>query len=525
MCDIARFFPAMSPKPLAAELVFGHFALAFGHLALVLCFVQEARGQDRPAAPADPPATVDVIEQATQAAIRKAERSVVAIARVRKDRVATSQLDPLFGQFSVHDGATPSFDNPPHFFGTGVVISSDGYIVTCGHVLDDPRRNDYHVWINRQHYSAEVAGVSARVMASDAFSDLAVLKIEAQGMVPITFGDAAGLRKGQFVIALGNPDAIARDGVASASWGMVSNLKRYAPTRDADDAPSLQTIHTLGTLIQADVRLPLGTSGGALVDLDGKMVGLTTSLAAVEGTADSAGFAIAVDAMFERAVDSLKQGRLPEYGFLGIQPGDLRPAAKQSGHTGAIVAAVMDGMPGQKAGLNADDIIVQVNDQRIENRNDLFRELSMAGADQDVILLVERLGKPGVSRPVRAHLSKKSEVTPELSYAVNAPQPWRGLTLDYLTALPPELLLGTSYSSRHVRPAMAVMDVQPGTSAWLAGIRPGDGVVSVDGLPLESPQHFRELVQAKPGPVRVGIVHSTGHRDTLSVLADSSREL
>src|SRR5207253_7102267 len=133
-------------------------------------------------------------------------------------------------------------------------------------------------WIGRKPYRATVK-------AADPWFDLALLKVEGAGLKPISFGDGHSVKKGAFVIALGNPYAIARDGKPSASWGIISNLQRQAPpprtaTRASDGR---ETLHHYGTLIQTDARLELGTSGGALVNLKGEMIGLTTSLAALSG--------------------------------------------------------------------------------------------------------------------------------------------------------------------------------------------------------------------------------------------------
>ncbi len=102
------------------------------------------------------------------------------------------------------------------------------------------------------------------VKGADPRSDLAVLQIDATGLVPITFGDASKLKKGQIVIALGNPYGIARDGEASASWGIVANLTRKGgPTIDAANSNPKPALYQYGTLIQTDAKLNLGTSGGA----------------------------------------------------------------------------------------------------------------------------------------------------------------------------------------------------------------------------------------------------------------------
>ena len=152
----------------------------------------------------------------------------------------------------------------------------------------------------------------------------------------------------------------------------------------------VESLHQYGTLIQTDARLNLGTSGGALVNLKGEMVGLTTSLAAMSGYEQPAGFAIPVDEAFRKAVETLKQGRLPDFGFLGVQPEHLSLAERQQGKFGAQVLRVVPGTPAD-AGLHPEeDIITHVNGEKVYDKNTLFRELSRLPAETHVALTLER---------------------------------------------------------------------------------------------------------------------------------------
>ncbi len=337
-------------------------------LALLALVPVDSRGQEPskyPAAAAMQEAMVDAIE--------RAERSVVAIARVRKgqggiggqavrndfplDRVSVPMLNVL--------PTSPDF--VPNEFATGVVIDRQGHILTNFHVLGDPTENDYYVWVQRRPFRATRVEVPEEVRAGDPWTDLAILKVSAENLEPIVMGDASQLRKGMLVIALGNPYAIARDGDASASWGIVSNLRRVAPSTDPNIrfGTEVQSLHQFGTLIQTDARLELGTSGGALVNLKGEMIGLTTSLAAGTGFEQSAGFAIPVDKAFHKTVEILKQGRLPSFGFLGVQPEHLSLADRQVGKFGAQVSYVVPGTPAAQAGLREEDIITHVNAEKV----------------------------------------------------------------------------------------------------------------------------------------------------------------
>ena len=300
------------------------------------------------------------VQNAVVAAIAKAERSVVAIARVRKERPPGGE--PLPGGFAPRITPRPSGLNGalhtspdfiPNEYATGVVWDHDGHIVTNHHVLGNPEENDYFVWVRRRPFKVTRVEVPEHVRASDPWTDLAVLKIGAEDLEPITLGDASTLRKGMIVIALGNPYGIARDGDVSAGWGIVSNLRRAAapdPRADAFDTESY-SLHQYGTLIQTDARVTLGTSGGALVNLRGEMVGLTTALAAPGDCDQPGGFAIPVDETFRAVVDTLRQGRRPAFGFLGVQPDHLPLSERQRGLFGVRVLRVVVGTPADLAGL------------------------------------------------------------------------------------------------------------------------------------------------------------------------------
>lgn len=472
--------------------------------------------------PAEGLAVIASIEQATTSAIEKAEQSIVAIARVRKDQAANVRADQLLvpGQFPFLD-APENPDFVPSEFASGVVISEDGLIVTCAHALDDVKRYDYYVWLDRRFYQANVVSKSAKVQASDPYTDLAVIKIDAKELTPITFGDASTLRKGSFVVSLGNPYATARDGQASASWGIVSNLRRTAVSRNsADSVLAKESQHQFGTLIQTDARLNLGTSGGALINLSGEMVGLTTSLAALSGFEQSAGYAIAVDEMFKRVVDSLKTGHQPEFGFLGIQPEELRAHERAAGFSGARVSLVLPGLPGDLAGLRNEDLIVAINSRPVEDRNGLFRELSQLPAGAEIDLTVKRPRNGEVSSAnihLKAKLSKKYIATSRPAYANHAPEHWRGMLVEYATAVPGELLRGGPNPQRRTNAKLAILSVDPDSPAWRAGLRAGHAIFSVGNTRVNTPEEFYSAVKKSEGNTTLQVYRGSERLESLSV--------
>jgi len=433
-------------------------------------------------------------------AIATAEKSVVAIARVRKEdrRMFLDQGLP---------GAPPVPTDPqfvPREYGSGVIIDPNGLILTAYHVLGNPEENDYYVWLNRAGFKAVAVQT---VLAGDPWMDLAVLKVDMQNLEPIRLGNAEELKKGQWVIALGNPLAIARDGQASASWGIVSNLgRRPAPATAAQGDPTggRDTLHHYGTLIQTDAKLNFGCSGGALINLKGEMVGLLISLAAGPLYDSAAGFAIPVDAHFKRTLETLKQGRRADYGFLGVMPVGLSPEERARGLRGARIRDVVPGTPADHAALRPGDVIVRVDQQPVDDELDVIRLISSYPPEAQVELSVQR-GQQVIKRQVT--LAKKALQTRMPPYATEPDPQWRGIVVDYVTALP------VFYQQpRWVDPrgCVGVRHVVRDSTAWKAGVRPGELIITVNGTRVASPRQFWDAVKQHTGPVTLGIMGAEG---------------
>lgn len=443
-------------------------------------------------------------------AIAKAEKSVVAVARLRKPTSdaspAADLLEGLGGEGAdlFSDPTRPDF--VPHDFGSGVVIDSRGLILTTYHVVGDIPASRYLVWIGKKPYPATVT-------AADPWLDLAILKIEATDLTAVTLGDSKGLKKGQIALALGNPYAIARDGEPSATWGIISNLSRPAPpTADrVGNSEGRVTLHHYGNLIQTDARLELGSSGGALVNLKGELIGITTSLAALVGYEKSGGFAIPVDEDFRRSLETLKSGRVPEYGFLGVAPTFLAAEERRQGRFGARLLDVVPATPAAKSGLQAGDVITHVEGEPISDELQLIRRLSGLTADTIVSLTVERGGganRRGKVLTSKVTLSKKRVEGSRPAYAAMAEPVWRGMHVEYATAT-------TQFRdhSRELDPegCVGVVEVEKDSAAWKAGFRPGDFVSHVGKSRVATPKQFYQVTADLRGSVTLKLSgHASG---------------
>ncbi|MCC6123678.1 MAG: trypsin-like peptidase domain-containing protein [Pirellulales bacterium] len=438
------------------------------------------------------------LEKTLVEAIARAEKSVVAVARVKKTPEGESLLlesrpDP-FGRRALLPAAPQPSDPDflPNDYGAGVVVDRQGLILTAYHVLGED--SEYYVT------TADRKIYKATPKAADPRSDLAVLSIEAHDLTPITFGDAAKIKKGQIVVVLGNPYAIARDGQASASWGIVSNLARKAPAVPSEsDITGKPTLHHFGTLIQTDAKLNFGASGGALLNLRGEMVGLTVSWAATAGFESAAGYAIPIDATFLRVLETLKLGREVEYGFLGVPPANLQSREMLQGLHGVRVSQTVPGTPAVKAGVRAGDIITAVNDEPIHDADGFVLAVGKQPAEATVKLAVLRGGRP---RAIEAKLSKYPVRGKKI--ATQAEPLWRGLRVEYPTAVVDEQgrgMSGIAFPSEGV----TVVEVAENSPAAAAGLRVGAIVTHVGRTPVNSPKEFRAAVENSSGPVTVQI--------------------
>jgi serine protease Do len=262
------------------------------------------------------------------------------------------------------------------------------------------------------------------------------------------------------------------------------------------------------------MRLPWGTSGGAVVNLRGELVGLTSALAALEGYEANAGFAIPVDEVFRRTVETLKAGKKAEYGFLGIAP-ELLPLNRRQepGAAGVLVRQIVPGTPASRSDLRPGDVITHVADVTVHDAVDLVREVSRLPADTTVSLTVVRRPAENVKVPVL--LSKKYVGGWPPPYSRLPELQWRGMKVEFATAIPRfEERIG------ELDPAgcVVVLEVREGSSAWLAGLRPGMFISNVESQRVLRPADFHAAVAGKTGKVALRIA-TMNPAETLRIVA------
>jgi S1-C subfamily serine protease len=267
--------------------------------------------------------------------------------------------------------------------GSGVVITPDGFTLTSAHVVARTEGRGRASFVDGRELDFEVIG-------SDPLSDLAVLRVDGRDLVPAELGDAERLRVGQLVVAIGNPHGF----TGSVTAGVVSALGRSLPTRSGAN------VRVVDNVIQTDAALNPGNSGGALADGRGRVVGINTAVAGV-----GLGLAVPINAATRRIFSALmSEGRFRR-AYLGIAggPRPLPPRlARELGRkSGVEIAQVVEGGPAERAGLLAEDLIVELAGTPIEGMDDLQR-----------VVVNELIGRAVPTRVIRGGREQELELVP-----------------------------------------------------------------------------------------------------------------
>jgi serine protease Do len=374
--------------------------------------------------------------------------------------------------------------------GSGVIVSPDGYVLTNNHVVAEAKQIKVTVSDKREF--------DATVVGTDPKSDLAVIKIKGApaGLRAVEFGDSTKLRLGDTVLAIGNPLGVGQ----TVTMGIVSAKGR------ADLG-----ITAYEDFIQTDAAINPGNSGGALINTEGKLVGINTAILSRTGGYQGIGLAIPTS-MAKPIMETLKQSGKVSRGFLGVGiqdiDQDLATALKLSSKNGVLLSEVRPGGPGAKGGLQRGDVVIKVDGSTVTSTGQFRNLIASSGAKKRVTLEVLRDGKP-VS--VAVELGEVPDDGSEVAgIQPGSPKPTTGGALDGVTLeeLTPEHRRSLGLS-QEIQRGVVITDLSPKSAAARAGLRPGDVVLELNRAPVESLGRFKELYSKAAGDVLL-LVHRRG---------------
>jgi serine protease Do len=312
--------------------------------------------------------------------VKKAAPSVVNIYSTRTVREQANPFrnNPMFRQFF-----GDQFDQPrsrrEQGLGSGVIISPDGYILTANHVVSgaDELKVTFADEAKKEY--------TARVIGTDPQTDVAVLKIEATGLPAITLADSDQLEIGDVVLAIGNPFGVGQ----TVTMGIVSGLGRHGY--------GVNGVNGYENFIQTDAAINPGNSGGALVDAEGRLIGINTWIASRSGGNEGIGFAVPVN-MARRSMERLISGGKVTRGYLGISLQDVNEdLAKHFNlpdQNGALVDDVIPNSAAEKAGIKSGDVIVAFNGKPVADGHSLQLTVSDSSPGSSAVVKLIRNGVP-----------------------------------------------------------------------------------------------------------------------------------
>ena len=406
------------------------------------------------------------IETSFAPVVEKALPAVVNISSSKASKVSAQgmpfQMDPFFRQFFGQEfgGREPGRgSNAPrkqyeHSLGSGVVVRSDGYILTNNHVIDGA--DDITVTFDNKRE------MKAKLVGTDAKTDIAVLKVEAKDLPTIAMGDSSQARVGDLVLAMGSPFGLKQ----TVTMGIVSARGRTGlGIEDYED------------FIQTDASINPGNSGGALLNTRGELIGINTAILANNGGNQGVGFAVPANLARSVMTQVMDHGKVVR-GYLGLLPQDITPAMSQAlrlkQSEGVLIGDVTSGTPAADAGLQRGDVILDLDGKKVEDSNQLRMRVSMTAPGTTVHM---RVLHDGSEKTVAVKLA---EMPGSLGRATEKNSEGNGTASG---------LDGVSVEASKGR-GVIVTDVEQGSPAAMAGLREGDTILEVNRTSVSSVADF-----------------------------------
>ncbi|MCL5260908.1 MAG: Do family serine endopeptidase [Gammaproteobacteria bacterium] len=358
-----------------------------------------------------------------------------------------------------------NFPYPPKYedLGSGVIVDAEhGYVITNAHLIKDAQAITVTLSDGRS--------TQAKIVGSDAASDIGILQINAKRLTALKFGDSDQLKVGDFVCAIGSPFGLSE----TVTSGVVSSLER-----------TNLGIESFENFIQTDAPINPGNSGGALVNMRGELVGINTAIITASAVGGSIGIGLAIPSNMAKSVmqQIIEYGQVKR-GMLGVIVQKITPALAETMHLsttdGGLVSTVLPNTPAAAAGIVSKDVIVKINDKAVHTATQVQNTVSLSRAGSEIKIQVLRNSrlldlKTTVGDPEK--IQKAMQDTPK--------QLLHGLMIrDFNQLVNGEQIKGVE-----------ILSVEDNSAAYSSGLRAGDVIVATDNKPVSSIDQLREIAK------------------------------
>ncbi len=413
----------------------------------------------------------------------------ISTTKVMKREAGPSPEDPFFDLLNPFRNFKMPKKWKEQSLGSGVIVSTDGYIITNNHVVEQADEIRVTLFDKRSF--------KAKIIGADTKTDIAIVKIEADNLRAAQWGDSDKLQVGEFVLAIGNPYGLSH----TVTMGIISAVGRAnVGIADYED------------FIQTDAAINPGNSGGPLVNIKGELIGVNTAIFSRSGGYQGIGFAVPSNMtrlVMNQLVDKGKVTR----GWLGVTIQELTPELSQKfglkSEKGALVGDIAKGSPAEKSGIKRGDIILEYNGKKISDVGNLRNMVAQSKVGSEISITILRGGKEYAVKVVIVELPKDiAEATPG-----NVPEDSNFEGLSGLTAMELSREIARQLGLHKDEKGVVVVRVEAGSPAEEAGIRKGDVIQEIDRKRIEGLNDYTKAVSGmKPGDAALLFVNRGGKK-------------
>lgn len=424
-------------------------------------------------------------------AIKDAKKSVVNIATTKKskqnDQLNELMQNPFFKEF--FGNKMPELkqqERKSHSLGSGVIISSNGYIVTNNHVVEGADEIVVTLPDDEKEYKAKIIG-------QDSKTDLAVVKIEAKDLHVTKFGDSSNLQEGDVVFAIGNPFGVGE----TITHGIISALNK-----------NNVGLNQYENFIQTDASINPGNSGGALVDSRGALIGINSAILSKSGGNNGIGFAIPSNMVQKIATSLVEAGKI-DRGFMGVSIADLTNDLKElyENKQGALILMIEKNSPAEKGGLQVSDLILEIDGVKIKNANELKNTVAAIAPDKTIAITYERDKKVKTTKVKLAKMAGDEVVVSDEKSTVT---PIEGLSL---------LEINDKTRAQYQIPkeieGVLILDVTDNSKAEKMGFKEGDVIIQVEQIRISSLKDLNNALKEYKNSKKRVIINRQNYRAIL----------
>lgn len=416
--------------------------------------------------------------------VRPTVVSIIVTTKAKDRSEDFKEFFRFFGpEFKFHE------PEPSQGAGSGVIINPNGYIMTNNHVVEEADEEGIEVIFDDRKR------MKAKIIGTDPSTDLAIIKVEGEGLPTASFGNSDSLEVGEWVVAIGNPLGLQ----STVTAGIVSAIGR--------NIGIIRDSYGIENFIQTDAAINPGNSGGPLVNLYGEVIGINTAIATTNARYQGYGFAIPINLARAVAEDIIKYGKVRR-GYIGVNIQDIdETTAKALGlprTMGIIVQGVVDGSAAQDAGIKEGDVILSVDGKEMNKANELQTYIARHHPGDEVTLKIFRDGKTFEKKvtlrsrkeeninTASKDKNKEEESEREESAVKSLSLKELGLTVSSLTAQQKEQL--------KIENGVLVTDVKAYSEAFNRGLQEGDVILEADKKKIKSLKELKSIIdEKKPG--------------------------